>query len=183
MLTATEDDDDMDETLTVIATGPGIDRPQQVHVMVTDNDRVEEPSVYTLSGPADVNVVEGGIGAMVTATANRAVTVDTTVNLMRDRATSTAGDDDFTTEPIVIKVGELTGSTMVMAVEDDMAEDMEELVLYGRTTNMAGEVTGEVRLYLWDVTAPALPPVALILFGVLVALAGARRLVSRSFDW
>ena len=46
---------------------------------------------------------------------------------------SSAGDADFTAEAIVIEAGMMTGSTMVMAVEDNMAEDMEELVLYGMT--------------------------------------------------
>ena len=49
---------------------------------------------------------------------------------------------------------------MVMAVEDNMVEDMEELVLYGMTEGMAGEVTGEVKLCLWDAAVPALPVIA-----------------------
>ena len=50
-----------------------------------------------LSGPEDMNLAEG-MSAMVTATANRAVTADTTVNLMRDRSMSSADDMDFTAE-------------------------------------------------------------------------------------
>ena len=46
---------------------------------------------FTLTGPEDMNLVEG-MSAMVTATANRAVTADVTINLMRDRAMSTADD-------------------------------------------------------------------------------------------
>ena len=88
-----------------------------------------------LSGPEDMNLVEGGMGGMVTATANRAVTEDTVVNLMRDRAMSSADDADFTAEPITIMAGQMKGSTMVMAVEDNMMENdgnmAEELVLYG----------------------------------------------------
>ena len=38
MLTATEDDDMADETVTVVATGSGIDVPMQVMIAVTDND-------------------------------------------------------------------------------------------------------------------------------------------------
>ena len=104
-----------------------------------------------------MDLVEGGMGAMVTATANRAVTADTKVMLMRDRAMSSAGDDDYMADPITITAGAMTGSTMVMAVEDNMMEDMEELVLYGMTEGMAGEVTGEVHLHLWDaaVAGPA----------------------------
>ena len=39
-----------------------------------------------LEGPEEMNLVEGGMGGMVTATANRMVTEDTMVTLMRDRA-------------------------------------------------------------------------------------------------
>ena len=127
-----------------------------------------------LKGPEDMNLAEG-MSAMVTATANRAATVDTMVMLMRDRAMSTAGDDDYTAEAITIMAGEMTGSTMVMAVEDNMAEDMEELVLYGMTEGMAGEVTGEVKLYLWDAAVPALPLIAQLLLGAFLAVGGYRR--------
>ena len=127
-----------------------------------------------LKGPEDMNLAEG-MSAMVTATANRAATVDTMVMLMRDRAMSTAGDDDYTAEAITIMAGEMTGSTMVMAVEDNMAEDMEELVLYGMTEGMAGEVTGEVKLYLWDAAVPALPLIAQLLLGAFLAIGGYRR--------
>ena len=127
-----------------------------------------------LSGPEDMNLAEG-MSAMVTATANRAATADTMVMLMRDRAMSTAGDDDYTAEAITIMAGEMTGSTMVMAVEDNMAEDMEELVLYGMTEGMAGEVTGEVHLYLWDAAVPALPVIAQLLLAAFLAVGGYRR--------
>ncbi len=127
-----------------------------------------------LKGPEDMNLAEG-MSAMVTATANRAATVDTMVMLMRDRAMSTAGDDDYMAEAITIMAGEMTGSTMVMAVEDNMAEDMEELVLYGMTEGMAGEVTGEVKLVIWDAAVPALPIIAQLLLAAFLALGGYRR--------
>ena len=133
----------------------------------------------TLSGPEDMNVVEGGMGAMVTATANRAVTEEVTVMLMRDRAMSSAGDDDYTAEPIVIAAGVMSGSTMVMAVEDGLMESVdnmaEELVLYGMTEGMAGEVTGEVKLYLWDAAVPALPVIAQLVLAAFLAVGGYRR--------
>ena len=127
-----------------------------------------------LSGPEDMNVAEG-MSAMVTATANRAATEDVTVMLMRDREMSSAGDADFMAEPIVIEAGEMMGSTMVMAVEDNMMEDMEELVLYGMTEGMAGEVTGEVKFYLWDAAVPALPVIAQLLLAAFLAVGGYRR--------
>ena len=127
-----------------------------------------------LSGPEDMNVAEG-MSATVTATANRAVTADTVVMLTRDRAMSSASDADYTAEAITIKAGEMMGSTMVTAVEDSMAEDMEELVLYGMTEGMAGEVTGEVKLYLWDAAVPALPVIAQLLLAAFLAVGGFRR--------
>ena len=130
-----------------------------------------------------MNVVEGGMGAMVTATANRAVTEDVTVMLKRDRAMSSAGDDDYTAEPITIMAGQMSGSTMVMAVEDNMMESVdnmaEELVLYGMTEGMAGEVTGQVKLYLWDAAVPALPVIAQLLLAAFLALGGYRRYLRR----
>ena len=132
-----------------------------------------------LSGPEDMNLVEGGMGGMVTATANRAVTEDTVVNLMRNRAMSSADDADFTAEPITIMAGQMKGSTMVMAVEDNMMENdgnmAEELVLYGMAADNAGEVTGHVKFYLWDAAVPALPVIAQLLLAALMAVGGYRR--------
>ena len=128
-----------------------------------------------LSGPDDMNLAEGGMGGMVTATANRMVTADTKVTLMRDRSKSSADDMDFEADPITILAGQMSGSTMVMAVEDDMMEDMEELVLYGMTEGMEGEVTGEVMFYLWDAAVPALPIIAQLLLAALMTIGGYRR--------
>jgi hypothetical protein len=133
----------------------------------------------TLTGPDDDNVVEGGMGAMVTVTANRAVTADTVVNLVRDRAASSAGDEDYTAEPITIMAGQMSGSTMVMAVEDGVMENEgnmpEELVLYGMAADNVAEVTGEVHLHLWDAAVPALPIIAQLLLAGLLAIGGIRR--------
>ena len=133
---------------------------------------------FTLSGPEDMNLAEG-MSAMVTATASRAVTADTTVTLMRDRAASTAGDDDYMAGDITIEAGMMTGTTMVMAVMDDMAEEMEELVLYGMAADNAGEVTGQVKLYIWDAAVPALPLIAQLLLGLFLGIGGYRRYLRR----
>ncbi len=152
--------------------------PSQASIMFPVEVGLEALTLM-LTGPEDMNVVEGGMGAMVTVTANRAVTEDVTVTLMRDRAMSTAGDADFTAEPIVIAAGMMTGSTMVMAVEDGMMESVdnmaEELVLYGMAEGMAGEVSGQVKLYLWDAAVPALPVIAQLLLAALMAVGGYRR--------
>ena len=133
---------------------------------------------FTLSGPEDMNLAEG-MSAMVTATASRAVTADVTINLMRDRAMSTAGEDDYMAEAITIEAGMMMGTTMVMAVEDNMAEEMEELVLYGMAADNAGEVTGKVTLYIWDAAVPALPLIAQLLLGLFLAIGGYRRYLRR----
>ena len=147
--------------------------PREASVIFPVEVGLEALSIM-LSGPEDMNVAEG-MSAMVTATANRAATEDVTVMLMRDREMSSAGDADFMVEPIVIEAGEMMGSTPVMAVEDNMMEDMEELVLYGMAEGMAGEVTGEVKLYLWDAAVPALPVIAQLLLAAFLALGGYRR--------
>ena len=152
--------------------------PREASITITLEVGLEALSIM-LEGPEDENLVEGGMGGMVTATANRAVTEDTMVMLMRDREMSSAGDDDYTAEPITIMAGEMSGSTMVMAVEDNMMETVdnmpEELVLYGMTEGMAGEVTGEVHLHIWDAAVPALPVIAQLLLAALMAVGGYRR--------
>jgi len=149
------------------------DDPRMASVVFPVEVGLEALSIM-LSGPEDMNVAEG-MSAMVTATANRAATEDVTVMLMRDRSMSSASDADFSAEAIIIAAGEMMGSTMVMAVEDNMMEDMEELVLYGMTEGMAGEVTGEVHLHIWDAAVPALPVIAQLLLAALMAVGGYRR--------
>ena len=173
-----------DITITAHAMSPSgvkiIDQtdPDAASIMFPVEVGLEALSIE-LTGPEDMNLVEGGMGGMVTATANRAVTEAVTVMLMRDRSKSSADDMDFEAEPIVIEAGMMTGSTMVMAVEDDTMENdgnmTEELVLYGMTENNAGAVTGEVKFYLWDAAVPALPIIAQLLLAAFLAVGGYRR--------
>ena len=130
---------------------------------------------FTLEGPADMNIVEGGDGAMLTVTANRAVGMDTEVTIMRDRALSSAMDSDYTPVPtmITIKSGEMMGSVEIMATEDNMVEDGEELVLNAMVGDMM--VDGQVKLYIWDAAVPALPIIAQLLLAAFLAIGGYRR--------
>ena len=193
-------------TVTVTAEGEGMaeititaraSRPSGV--MIVDQTDPREASIkfpvevglealsIMLSGPEEMNLVEGGMAhangtpgsAMVTATANRAVTVDTVVKLVRDRAMSSASDADYSTEDITIPSGQMMGSTMVMAVEDNMMEAdgnmPEELVLYGMTEDNSAMVTGHAKFYLWDAAVPALPIIAQLLLAGLLGIAGYRR--------
>ena len=142
---------------------------------------------FMLTGPEDMNIVEGGMAhvngtmgaAMLTVTANRAVGMDTEVMIMRDRATSTAMDSDYMPVPtmITIESGETMGSVEITATEDDMAEDMEELVLYGMVGDMM--VEGQVKLYIWDAAVPALPIIAQLLLAAFLAIGGYRRYLRR----
>ena len=129
--------------------------------------------MITLSGPEDMNIAEG-MSAMVTATANRAVTEDTMVELIQ--TDGTASPADYMAEPIMIMAGEMMGTTMVMAVEDDMMEDMEMLTLEGRVGAMK---TNTVMFYLWDAAVPALPIIAQLLLALFLAIGGYRRYLRR----
>ena len=128
--------------------------------------------VLMLSGPEDVNLVEG-MEAMLTVMANQMVAEDIEVMIMRDRAESSASEDDYEVGMLMIEAGEMSGMTMVMAVEDNMAEDMEELVLYAMAGDM--EVDGEVHLHLWDAAVPALPIIAHLLLAGILGIGGYRR--------
>ena len=137
--------------------------------------------VLMLTGPEDMNLIEGGEGAMVTVTANQMVAEDLEVMVMRDRAGSSAEDDDYMLDPMMITImaGEMMGSTMVMALEDDMPDAgtndnmPEELVLYGTAEGM--EVMGQAKFYIWDMAVPALPIIAQLLLAGLLGIGGFRR--------
>ena len=172
-----------DITITAHATSSGATIPDQT---APDEASIMFPVEVglvalslTLEGPDDVNLVEGGRPATVTVRANRAVTVNTMVTLMRDRSKSNAGDDDFTAGSITINAGQMTGSAMVTAVEDNLMESVdnmaEELVLYGMAADNAAEVSGEVTFHLWDAAVPALPIIAQLLLAAFLGVGGYRR--------
>ena len=147
-----------------------------------------EALMLELVGPTDMNLVEGGSDhangtagrATVTVRANRPVTREVTVTLMADRAMGDATADDFEAAPIVLGAGATAGSTVVTAVDDGTAEDREALVLFGMAADNAGEVQGEVTLYLWDAAVPALPIIAqLLLAAFLLWVSGRRYLLRR----
>ena len=142
---------------------------------------------FTLKGPDDMNIVEGGMAhangtmgaAMLTVTANRAVGMDTEVMIMRDRAMSTAMDSDYMPVPtmVTIESGGMMGSVEITATEDNMVEEMEELVLYAMVGDMM--VEGRAKLYIWDAAVPALPLIAQLLLAAFLAIGGYRRYLRR----
>ena len=142
-------------------------------VMVED-----EALTFMVSEPDDMNLAEG-MSAMVTVMTNRPVTENTEVMLMRDGSNS-ATDADYELDPalITIMAGDMSGSTMVMAVEDDMAEEMEMLTLFLVVDEM--QMTDQsVSFYIWDAAVPALPLIAQLLLAALLGLGGYRRYLRR----
>ena len=118
-LTATDDYEvEGNESVTLVAREKDMGDIGTVMVSIMDNDM---ETTYTLSGPMDMNIVEGQ-SYELTATANQAVHMDTEVMLVRDRAASDAGDDDYTVGSITIAAGATSGTTMLMVTADDMPD-------------------------------------------------------------
>ena len=181
MLTAGEDDDYEDETVTVLASGSGIDGNMQVNIAVADTDMAPDALVVTLHAPEDVmegNIVEG-MSYDIMATANRAVTDDegeVEVMIMRDRSKSDADDDDFEVTSATIMAGEDSATATLMVTEDNMPDAGhamgEVLVLYGESDH--AEVEGELMFTIWDEAVPALPLIAQLLLALFLMAGGAR---------
>ena len=164
--------------ITIVATGSGIATAQTFTISVTENDSAR---TFTLSAPEDMmNLVEGGDGVELTVTADPAVSVDTEVMIMVDRSASTAGADDFTAEPVMISAGETSGTTMLMATEDDMPDSghasPEMLVVFAMADNTQSNT---VSFYIWDMSVPALPLIAQLLLAAFLAIGGYRRYLRR----
>ncbi len=161
-----------DETLTLNATVDGMSAGMVTITIQSD----DVDSAFTLSGPMDMNLVEGSEYTL-TVTADPAVTAETTVTIMRDRALSDADDSDFTVAPVVIAAGETTGTTMLMVTEDNMDDAghgmPEMLALYGMAEN--GMQTNTLSFYTWDMAVPALPVIAQLLLAAFLAIGGCRR--------
>ena len=135
--------------------------------------------VFTLEEPADMNLVEGGMGAMVTVTTNRPVSENTEVMLIRD-GSSSASDDDYMLDPplITIMADQRSGSTMVTAVEDGLMENegnMAEMLTLFLVVDGMQMADQSVTFYLWDESVPALPIIAQLLLAALMAVGGYRR--------
>ena len=126
----------------------------------------------------DMNLVEGGMPAMITAMANRPVAEDTMVELIQ--TDGTASPSDYEVENIMIMAGEMMGTTMIMAMDDEMMEnDMnmaETLTIEGRIGAMS---TNSVSFYIWDASVPALPIIAQLLLAAFLAIGGYRRYLRR----
>ena len=138
---------------------------------------VDRKLVVTLEAPAGVmngNIVEGK-SYDIKVTANRAVTEDTEVKIMRDRAKSDAGDDDFTVSSATIMAGKDSAMAELMVKEDNDPDaghaDGEVLVLYGMVGN---EETNALTFTIWDEAVPALPLIGQLLLALFLMFGGAR---------
>ncbi|MCY4510435.1 MAG: hypothetical protein OXG35_26280, partial [Acidobacteria bacterium] len=176
VLRATDDEEVEDtEILTLTATGPSKVFIGTVEIELVDNDT----ATYSLSGPADTNLVEGETYEL-TVTADAAASRDATFTVRHDPAAGDAGDDDFTLEPasIVITAGETEGTAMLTVADDGDDEHSEALVLIA--TAVGGDDVGTLEFTLWDASVPVLPLVSQLLLTALLAIGGYRRHLRRS---
>ena len=162
------------ESLTLVARVKDMGDIGSVMVSIVDDDMT---TTYTLTGPMDMNIVEGQ-SYELTATASQAVRVDTTVTFMRDRAASDAGDGDYSVESITIRADQTSGTTMLMVTEDDLPDGGtgtnmgESLVLIGSVDGME---IGSLTFTIWDEAVPVLPVIAQLLLAGLLGIGGYRR--------
>ena len=186
-----------DDEITVTAMGKGdamitVEASASTPAGVTINKQTEadrasieipvsvalEALAITLKGPdAGMNLVEG-MSYTLTANANRAVGMDTMVELVQ--TDGTAAPADYKVEPITIPAGGSMGTTTLMVEDDGMMENegnmAEMLTLEGRVGTMK---TNSLMFYLWDAAVPALPIIAQLLLAAFLALGGYRRYLRR----
>ena len=140
---------------------------------------VDKKLVVMLEMPANVmdgNIVEGE-SYDIKVSANRMVSEDTEVMIMRDRAGSDAGEDDYSVSMATIMAG-YDSATAELMVTEDMLPDSgtddnmgESLVLFGMVN---GEQTNALTFTIWDQAVPALPLFGQMLLALFLMLGGAR---------
>ena len=163
------------ESLTLVARVKDLGDVGTVMITIAASD---PKSMFTLSGPADMNLVEGQ-SYELTVTADPAVQEDTEVPIMRDRAGSDADDADFTAAAVMLKAGDASGTTMLMVTDDGMDDSghgsPEMLVLYIAD----GGANQRLSFNIWDAAVPALPVIAQLLLAAFLAIGGYRRYLRR----
>ena len=140
---------------------------------------------FSVMGPDDMNLIEGGRGAKVTVMANRMLAGEETaeIMLMRDGA-STAVDADYTVMPemAMLKAGDQMAEFTVMAVEDGMVESgggMTDMLMLFPVVDGSQMADQAVKFYIWDMAVPALPVIAQLLLAAFLAIGGYRRYLRR----
>ena len=140
---------------------------------------VDKALVVMLEMPANVmdgNIVEGE-SYDIKVSANRMVSEDTEVMIMRDRAGSDAGEDDYSVGSATIMAG-YDSATAELMVTEDMLPDSgtdgnmgEALVLFGMVN---GEQTNALTFTIWDQAVPTLPLIGQLLLALFLMAGGAR---------
>ena len=175
-LTVTPVADGMDEANETIVLNAWLDDEQagnNVTLTIIDGDS----KTFTLSGPSDMNLVEG-FEYDIEVMASSPVKADTTIMIMAGESSTATAEDDYMIEDIMIMAGETMGRTKLMVKRDDMPDGgtdgsmAETLVLYGMVGNMR---TNDLSFYIWDLAVPALPVIAQLLLAALMAIGGYRR--------
>ena len=140
---------------------------------------VDKMLAVMLEMPANVmdgNIVEG-MSYDIKVVANRMVTEDTEVMIMRDRAGSDAGEDDYSVSMATIMAGYDSATAELMVTEDDMPDGGtddnmgETLVLFGMVN---GEQINALTFTIWDQAVPTLPLIAQLLLALFLMAGGAR---------
>ena len=179
-------DSGMTATLTPLTSGTAmitvtaVDSASSSIVTVSSEVTVDSESlVVTLEMPdgvMDGNIVEGE-SYDIKVMANRAVTEDTEVTILRDRAASYADDDDFEVSMATIMAGDDSATAELMVTEDNLPDGGtddnmgEMLVLYGMVD---GASTNSLTFTIWDQAVPALPLFGQLLLALFLMLGGAR---------
>ena len=179
-------DSGMTATLTPLTSGTAmitvtaVDSASSSIVTVSSEVTVDSESlVVTLEMPdgvMDGNIVEGE-SYDIKVMANRAVTEDTEVTILRDRAASYADDDDYSVSMATIMAGDDSATAELMVTEDNLPDGGtddnmgEMLVLYGMVD---GASTNSLTFTIWDQAVPALPLFGQLLLALFLMLGGAR---------
>ena len=181
MLTAGEDEDYDNETVTVIASGSGIDGTMPVMVSVMDNDMAPPETTYTLTASADM-VAEGDDAVTITATASAMVDEDTTIELAHGPGSASA--DDYSLDPMMITIaaGSGAGTAMLMATDDSDVEGDETLTLDGMMGNL---LVGSVKFTITDndMAPPPADPTVRAKDDAAMMIAGAISTAAGDADW
>ena len=99
------------------------------------------------------------------------------VMILRDRAASDAGEDDYSVGSATIMAGYDSATAELMVTEDDLPDSGtndnmgESLVLYGMVD---GEEINSLTFTIWDQAVPTLPLIGQLLLALFMMVGGAR---------
>ena len=140
-------------TLTPMSAGSamimvtGVDSGSRSIAEVTYSASVDRAETTYMVEASEMSVMEGGDAVTITATASQAVMADTLIEL--HYAGTTAGEADYSLDPMTITIAEggTAGTAMLMATDDDEVEGMESLTL---NAVMGSVIVGSLTLEVGD---------------------------------